>query len=204
MLAQLRQHTTIFHLYAGDNGDRFPHFASATSYTVLRSQIAGIAAPIRYFEQSAAWPVALADAYYDGNMAPRVFHSPSANPVLLAQPATTYSTYMYGCSFVAAPEFWRTDTRMVPPMQLRATVKSDVTWPANKSLLVTAGLVFETRKDPPTAFVDGHGQVVKLNERPRAYPEGVADLDLYMGHNGDEPPFLHTVDGIRGMDVRTR
>jgi hypothetical protein len=61
MLSQLRQHAAVFHQYTGDYGDRFPHFASATSYTVLRSQLAGVATPIRYFEQGSAWPVALAD-----------------------------------------------------------------------------------------------------------------------------------------------
>jgi hypothetical protein len=93
---------------------------------------------------------------------------------------------------------------MVPPAQFRATAKADVTWPAHKSLLVTSGRVFEQRKEPPTVFVDGHASVVSLADILQAYPEGVSDFDLYMGHNGNEPPLLHTVDGVRGRDVQSR
>lgn len=207
-LSSLRQHSAIFAMYNNDWDDRFPFFAKPLpSRTTLTCEKWGPQWPIEfyYFGSNIWWNMALCDGYYDGDGFSHVFRHP-------AQRGRGYPiAWSYACCFIASPEYWNQATRMAPPAQLRPTRQPDVLHPALKILLTSRWDAYAAQADPRLphllAFVDGHAAAIKPDRIVAGVPTGDG---LFPGYTEDglglpDPglPGQHTIDGVRGIDVRS-
>lgn len=204
-LANCRSHAQVLTLYATDFRDTWPYLTSPTATaSVIRCQSRNEAVEAKYFDAHAAWNIGLADGYYSGKFDDLSFSTPWT-----PGPATR-PDYLFPCSFIADPRFFRAETEEQPPLQLRPTHTSEVAFPSAKALVVAQldasdapGL--RTLRDVRfhLAGVDGH-----------AVAKDRADLSPSFGGDGAAAPTmsdhlgrlyagpLHTLDGIAGRDLR--
>jgi type II secretory pathway pseudopilin PulG len=204
-LANLRSHAQVFAAYAADYRDLFPALTSAqATFSIIRCESAGIVLVRRYFDAFANWNVGLADQYYAGAWNSPSFRSPWAG-------AGGWSTsYTMACSLIASPAYYNRLTREEPPAQLVPQRHGDVLFPSAKAILVA---------DPPdwgrtagpwvgvlrAAMADGGGLSVHLH---RVTPEHWTEDGRYPAYvsyhlgPGRALPMTHTIDGVRGRDMR--
>lgn len=202
--AQIRSHASMMLLYATDHRDAWPAYtyADATS-SIIRFDGGSNYTSIGYFQMNNYWPVALADAYYDGRWADKSFRSPARRPG-----SDGYHDYYYPCVFIASPEYWNAATRSLPPSQLRGTRVSDVTFPDRKILLLDEQTRSIAWLDNPkqkvvTAQTDGRATSRAFSAFTPGFQSGDGvDLPQYFAaHRGGLYDFLHTIDGVRGLDL---
>ncbi len=208
-LSLLRSHGATFSAYTSDYADSFPYYVDArATCSVVRCRSAGVAVRVAYFEQMWAWPVALGDQYFAGQLGPNVFQPAEAPSLAFTFPVTTFSNFFYPCTFVTRPEYWNAFTRQTAPSQWAATRGADVLFPSKKSLLFANYpwlSDIEERRSAPTclgAFADGHAADVRPADLEPPHPTGDGPYFDQGAHPSPQPPLLHTEDGLRGRDVR--
>ncbi len=202
-LANIQSNAQAFHLYSGDFSDVLPYFthgfANGATLTGGGSAIGGV----RYFDAHQTWPIALADGYFNGSAALRVFRTPRVAdglPRVLIQP-----DYLYGCVFIASAEFWNPSTR-TGPSQFGATRLNEVVYPDSKALLSEDPSRLPTAESSllVTSFCDGAARPTPRAQWNNGYERGDGPQFMADGavHFSASPWPLHTVDGVRGRDVR--
>lgn len=209
--SQLRGHGQIMAMYSGDWDDAFPWFADPkATQTVVRCEERNTSIVIAYFYSSNTWNYALADAYYSGNFDDESFYPPGMPDWEGTSGKRGGPTpYGYGCAFIARPEFWNQETR-IGPKQWGPTRTSEVTFPTDKTLLISDWPLYRSLVDPLQApgainaqtemcFVDGSAERRKVSDLRSGYPSGDGTFQGSF-HPFDFMYTLHTIDGVRGRD----
>lgn len=202
-LANIQSNAQVFHLYSSDFSDVFPYFTHGfgNGATLVGGGIA--LGGVRYFDAHHTWPIALADGYFNGNATLKVFRTPRVAdglPLVLME-----SDYLYGCVFIASAGFWNPSTR-TGPSQFGATRLSEVVYPDSKALLSEdpSRLPISESSLLVTSFCDGAARPTPRVQWRSGYERG--DGPQFMAEGAvyfSAPPWpLHTVDGVRGRDVR--
>lgn len=199
-LATARSHGAVFAAYCNDYRGSWPYVTDPHShYTILRAD--DIAVPVVYFQAVNRWNVGLARSYYDGVAVHRVFSFPS-------QPPTSFTIYNYSQAMLADPAYWNETTR-TGPAQWRATNDHEVTFPGAKALLVDwySGHLrrregsFTTGSPIGIAFCDGSARQTPLHEILPGYRQ-FTGWDWHGTYNSVLSRGMHTINGVRGRDVR--
>lgn len=208
-LANMRGHAAILNAYTSDWREMWPSPLHPDALTVIRNEGRGLVLEVEhYFFTHTIWNYALADMYYDGDPFHESFYPPRYP---LGMGAATVrggvTPYHYACVFIAAPGYWRPETR-TGSQQWSPTFAHQVTFPSLKSLLVSfyplaADLEIGRRSGGPlstaAAAVDGSAAVWRLNLLLPGYPSGDG-LQPHGMHAGDFPPAMHTLGGVSGRD----
>lgn len=201
-------------MYNADWNDSFPFFASPVGESIIRCEIHPRVQTFQYYHHShCLWNYALADRYYNGDWSSKLFYGPgfpAGLPDVTGRGGPT--TYWYACAFIARPEFWNESTRTGIEQRL-PTRLGEVSFPSLKVLLFSAyplELRLGSQADSSSSlttecqFVDGSA-TIKLSRILQGYPNSDGD---YPGsievHTNGEYGALHTIDGVRGRDVRSR
>lgn len=211
-LSNLRSNAQVFSVYTGDNKGLWPHYTvpGADSSTVRGAGM--VLSGMAYFHAFDIWHIALADTYYDGV----VIGNEAVNPPGFERTDRVWplaSGYHYPCSFIAEPAYWRRETRTGRD-QMRATQVSAVLFPSQKALLVESWPFTERVLEPSDnarvallfAATDASADSASWRERNPGVESGDGMLFQRDGavHFNDYPPFLHTLDGVRGRDIIAR
>ncbi len=200
-LANLRAHVANFSAYANDFKDWLPYYADPKfAFTILRDADSGIALKARYFETTFFWSFALGKGYYGRLMDPS-FNAPDGGGV------SYICGYWYSASLRADPAFWNPSTR-TGPEQWRAVRLSEVVFPGSKAVL-SRPYFFVTERPPENmdfsaelGLLDGSAAWFAEQEQLVGYWKGEGD---YQGSCFvREMAGMHTIDGARGRDVRSR
>ncbi len=210
-LSNLRSHCQIFAVYNSDYKGMQPYFTEIGSLTYHLNG-GGLSLPVSFFDASRTWHIALADQYYNGDARSESLFSPQYARDGGAWPL--YGSYEYGCVFITAPSFWTPETRTGPD-QWTATSNSSVLFPSNKVLLVQTwphhsldrsfGSGNSSSVAPLLAGTcDGGARRVSWRDRLNGYERGDGYIFNTQGavHFSDNPPLLHTLDGIHGRDLQ--
>lgn len=193
--ANLRSNAQLFSLYASDYEGIFPYLTNPQS-ELSRVSCSEAWIYMRYFTIYGHWHLVIAEQYADSSPRAAVFFPPGS--------PTGYATgYWYSSTFLAAPEFWAAASR-TGPEQWRPTRDSDVRYPAQKGLLMDSPALINAAASPtrevPIGFVDGSSQAAKYSVLTAPYPGGDGD---WPGSEFLPPlPIMHTIDGVRGRDLR--
>ncbi len=205
-LSNLRQHAAVMTQYSADHADIMPYVTrSDVEFSILRSDGSDVVLPVRYFEASQMWFIALADGYYDGNA-----RSPAFKPPGGTAPGALTNGYTYSCSFLALPEYWNGETRLPPPVQFRPVTAAKIAFPSRKILLRTNRGWLPAGQEDPTkragvALCDGSARDVTLDDVIPGFGngEGIGFAGPYgtLGHGGIEQFGSHTRGGAAGFDL---
>ncbi|MBL8765303.1 MAG: prepilin-type N-terminal cleavage/methylation domain-containing protein [Phycisphaerae bacterium] len=201
-LSNLRSHAQVFAAYASDFHDLLPYFTPPGSSKFVmpcatRGEVTG-----PHFGTHAYWNYGLADRAYGGNPGHDSFYPPGTQ-------AFSGTDYAYACDLIAAPEYWNPSTR-TSPEQWRPTALSLVRFPSAKVLMIDSVPIFRDLVDIAwrnpnirlgAAFIDSSASVLGLDELVPGYEGGDGHVDGCI-HTVDFPYGLHTLDGIRGRDIR--
>lgn len=198
-LANIRSHTGVFQMYAGDWNDYLPFVTRPdVDRTIIRGCGGWGYSP--YFGATQVWPIPLADSYYNGRCQGEEFIHPARRDDLLID-------YLLSSSIIADPEYWDLTTRTGPD-QWGGQKLTAVRFPSAKAVLAEQ----HPLHGPPTriAVSDAPWQIAlgladgsagrwapdDLVE-PVSSGEGIYPGIMY-GHGVYG---LHTPDGVRGRDV---
>ncbi|NUQ68326.1 MAG: prepilin-type N-terminal cleavage/methylation domain-containing protein [Phycisphaerales bacterium] len=203
-LNNLRQHAGIFLLYTNDYAEQFPYFTRPEP---------GLSTPLvdpsgrvwntYYFGAFHNWALALSDGYYNSTGSREGFVS----PFRAESPGVSWD-YLYPCVFLADPAYWRSITRMVPPIQFRSTRLHDVVFPGAK-VLISDECYWESTRYTSSPFaaggcVDGHAEQVAGYRMAQQYGPGDGDgnplSSPYGHHGGNTNAFMHLVGGVSERD----
>lgn len=200
-LAKLRSHVANFAAYANDYKEWLPYYADpAYVFTILRDVDSGSALKVRYFEATFYWNYCLAKGYYGGQL-----HHPSfrASGSVWGDGCD----YWYSASLRADPRFWNESTR-TGPEQWRRVLLSEVVFPGSKAVL-SRPYYFVTKRPPENmdfsaelGLLDGSAAWFAEQEQLVGYWKGEGDYpgSFFLR----ELAGMHTIDGSRGRDVRSR
>lgn len=195
-LSSMRQHAHVFAIYASDYSGAYPHFGDprATRWVIRCGSYAAI--EDRYFGLTHWWHFFLGDLFYDGRCKGQPFREDS-DPYASEWTAS----FVYGCAFWAAPEYWNPLTRREAPTQLRGVREAEVLSPSRKALLLFEGPYLDSwPRSVPLATVDGRAGIFQEGELTPPYANGDGDwrgTQHWVGFHG-----VDTVDGVRGADLR--
>lgn len=201
-LSYLGSNAATLAAYTIDHRDAFPAFMNpeATS-TVLRYADGASDVVPGYFSGIFFWNRAIADRYYNGDRFGIHFFD-AEQTAMQGGPGGT--PFLLPCAYFASPEFWNPDTRSGAD-QFRGVSMAQCLFPSAKSLLVDIYPLIATQdaaSDAPFAFVDGHAQSTPRSRVLPGYDLGEGDYAPEPTHRFDVWLGLHTLDGIRGRDVR--
>lgn len=210
-LSNLRSSAQVFMTYTTDHKDYWPRFTEPGSENQIKG--AGVTlSNLRYFDAYQFWHVALVDQYYAGSL----IRNEALYPPGFSKQGEMWplaSGYHYPCSFIAEPAYWRRETRTGRD-QMRATQVSAVLFPSQKALLVESWPFTERVLEPSDnarvallfAATDASADSASWRERNPGVESGDGMLFQRDGavHFNDYPPFLHTLDGVRGRDIIAR
>lgn len=208
-LNNLRQHSLTLGSSAIDSAGAFPrHTDPHATYSVIR--FGEIAIPTMYFGAHGLWGLAMVD-HYGNNPFHESFVSPGYDngfgaPLVGPTGARNiFTSYFYSHSFIAAPDYWNPETRKDDRSQWTRTRLDQVTHPSRKGIVLDiwtyAG---QDGSLPPrlagpvlVGFVDASARSIPRNDFLPAYPGGPGVDYFPFGM-----PVMHTIDGVRGADVR--
>jgi len=209
-LANLRTHAQTFTMYTADWSDTWPLFTRPGEVSFVGPPGRRVGA--RYFDAYLMWNLFLARDYYGGTGTESVFFPPgyprgirgwdaSITPIL--------TPYFYPCTFIAHPGFWNARSRTGPDQWAR-TLISDVAFPDRKCLIMASypwtiqGV--DALNGGPTiemALVDGSAARYARKSLLPGYLRGDGTwFEEGSVHIYRWPPLLHTIDGVRGRDLR--
>lgn len=216
--SNLRQHAVILTQYTGDWSGAHPLFLDPSqAISSFRWESRETEIETSYFLSCQAWPMALADAYYEGQVVEGAFWSPKESQSRAEAGDTFYAitSYSYPCSFIARPSYWKPETRLDDPAkQTGLTRASEVRFPSAKALLVlqTDGLSglddlsASSVSNLTVALYDGSANGFSDADGVAAVVDADgagARLD-WSYHIRDWPRLHHTPDGILGRDIVPR
>jgi prepilin-type N-terminal cleavage/methylation domain-containing protein len=207
--SDLKNHVAIFTMYTMDYKGVYPYFTDPdATYTVVRHS--DITLELLYYDAHSFWNFALADGYYDGQLAsPSMF--PADMNVRHGYGTSYVMTYYYSCNFIASPAFWNKKTR-TGPEQWRPVRNAQVVYPSKKGLLIDEsgaawglddGVIVPARGPPfgnTVGFIDGSARFIAEDRLIKGYLQGDGNWWGCFHHTPD--PVLHTIDGVRGRDVQ--
>ncbi len=206
-LARMRECGVILHAYANDWRDAWPAFARPYGGpTVVPTSRGDVEIP-RYFFSCFFWDEALADGYLDGNPRSAVVFDAEQQA---ENGGVGGTAFLLSCSLLADPAYWRADTR-TGASQWRGTRRYEV-WRTDKKCLLVSPFVFDRVANidvngplggfhVPFAFADGSASRVRAEQVRRGVFNGEGTEPGTL-HPHDFFAGLHTVDGVRGIDVR--
>lgn len=202
-LSYLRSHAQIFAAYNGDSHDAMPSFLDPDRpKSSVRNKAREFEVETYYFMTHCTWNIALAENYYGGDHLSRSFTPPETPPDPGgALPVLT--GYFYSCAFAADPAYWEPRTR-TGPAQWRGTFGREVSFPSGKALLYSTETDWNNGSDRSrarVAFADGAAQLVPQSRLGPQYQGGDGGWSGSV-HGIGPPPFMHTIDGTRGRDIR--
>ena len=209
--SNLRQHAAVMAMYAVDWNDAHPLFLNPRESTsVLRWRSRQVEYELPYFTTSLAWPMALADDYYEEQMSEGAFWSPREIETRSQTHAFGTTSYSYPCSLVARPEYWNPETRLADPArQTGVTRASEVRYPSAKAMLVVQlggwtvldDLESAMTAELTTAMVDQSVAVFKPDQAIAATVFADGRNPPWSMHVRDWPKLHHTPGGVLGRDV---
>lgn len=209
--AHLRSHAQVFAQYTTDYRGLLPYFTDPKAdVSIVRCESRGIALPGRYFDAFLLWGVALADGYYDGDPTHPSMYAPGS--IGGGYSGGFLSSYHYGCVFIADPGYWNLSSRLIEPLQFHPIRLDQAAFPDRKSLHINNDRYFRMMPrdgdawfpgstDMQASFLDGHAEIVASNRQHPDIAGGCWTRGDWGRHTASIPPFLHTLDGIRGRDV---
>lgn len=197
VLADLRTHAATFAAYSGQHRT-MPAPTKRGEFTTTLVADGRAYGPYSYFDAHRAWPIAMAADWYGGGWRGGVFVTPR-----LRGAGFDGAQYLYPCAFLAAPEFWNARTR-AGGAQFRVVRPEEVRFPSAKAVIVENGAVLVVDGRLGVGMADGSARMVAGRERVAGYHRGDGYQFASDGavHYFDGPALLHTVDGVRGVDVR--
>jgi hypothetical protein len=203
-LSNLRQHCAVMTMHCTDNRERFPYFLDPkATYTVLRHP--RVTDRFTFFSSHLCWNIALA-GYYDDNPFHDSFLPPGYQDgsIQVVDRVPVLTPYFYAHAFVASPDYWNPMTRTADRSQWTPTRQDMVVHPSLKGLILDSwthqgqrSFVNLPRTPVGVGFVDGSARLVPRDGFLDYYPNGAGDL-----HYPFPTPVMHTIDGVRGRDVR--
>jgi prepilin-type N-terminal cleavage/methylation domain-containing protein len=214
--SNLHQHVGMMSVYSTDWSGAYPLFLNPrVAHSELRWGSHDLVFDLPYFMSSLAWPIAMADSYYNQQVSEGVFWSPQEPKSRSESGDTAFATtsYSYPCVFIAKPGYWVPDSRRGDPAkQTGITRVSDVRYSSAKVNLV---LRVGGWSDLNHAIADGRlltamcdGSVAGI-ERAEAVPaivdaDGAAARPEWSFHFRDWPSLHHTPFGVLGRDFQQR
>ncbi len=205
-LSNLRHHGTIFAAYTAEHRDQFPALTDPlATYSVIRTPSGSIAVSSLYFGVDVFWWIGLAEQYYAGAWNGPLFRSP------LATSNIGPNAYLMSCTLIAAPEYYNPETRQALPAQLRPVRATEVVWPSQKGILVDGMVqrpdyIHSTRGDLDAIMCTADGRAGLFSTARDILPQyGLGDGPDQQAYGAHWPSFLpttHTIDGVRGRDIR--
>lgn len=207
-LSYLRTHAQAMSSYTAGSQDAYPIFLEPTNLNVLDVGPGNLPL-VRYFDAHWTWHIFLGR---EGHALPydaEIYRSPRS--IEAHAPLSPYRTdYAYPCVFVAKPSFWKQETRVFGTSQYGVTRSGDVAYASSKALVVEMWPFVDdaassaARRSLLVAMVDGSASGVSRGDLRRGYPKGDGAEFLRFGavHFNDDPPALHTVDGVHGRDTK--
>lgn len=195
-IAKIRQHAAVISAYTTDYADVYPYYADpdATQYVIRCGSYALI--EDEYFLSTWYWNMALGDCCYQGAC---------TGPMFKDKRDTMWdgpwgSSYHYSSTFLTRPEFWNPETRSGPE-QWRPVRGADVLFPSQKAVLVHVYSWFAARYERVMfGLADGAAGIYGRERFGRRYPDGEGEYYGAIWHVG--VPGMHTIDGVRGRDLR--
>lgn len=198
-LSNIRSHSGVFQMYAGDWNDYLPCVTRPDAdLTIIRGCGGWGYSP--YFGATQVWPIPLADSYYNGRCEGAEFIHPARRDDALID-------YLLSSSIIADPAYWDLTTR-TGPNQWGGQKLTSVLFPSTKALL--------SEQHP----VHGLPTRVAMREGAWRVALGLADgsagrwapgdlVDPVPSGEGIYPGImfgqgvygLHTPGGVRGRDV---
>ncbi len=201
-LSNLRTHAQQITAYTSDFRDWAPYFLDPfAGWSDVRNPDNGYSATVPFFGASFTWNIALASGYYHGDNFQWSFQSPLSK----GQP-DGQTDYYYSCTFVARPAFWNDLTR-VGPFQRGATRWTEVQFPDRKVLLWDSAGGYT----PESLALIGHDRTACVDGSAARRPSTVFSGTAAAGGDGPWPGAMHgtgypigmhTIDGVRGRDIR--
>lgn len=198
-LANIRSHTSVFQMYAGDWNDYLP---CVTRPDVDRTIIRGCGGwgYARYFDATQVWPIPLADNYYHGRCEGEEFIHPARRDDLLID-------YLLSSSIIADPAYWDLTTR-TGPGQWGGQKLTSVLFPSAKAVLSEQHPIhgLPTRiaaRNAPWRIALGLSDGSAGRWTPADLVEPVSSGEgVYPGIMYGQGVYgLHTPDCVRGRDV---
>jgi prepilin-type N-terminal cleavage/methylation domain-containing protein len=215
-LANLRSHVSIMHAYSTDFRGIAPFVTDPkATYTILRG--GDLNAPVKFFDATSHWHIALADGWYDGQPGHPSLLSPYWHNIPLyagASPNPAWTSYHYSCNFIARPEYWNPATRS-GRMQWRPNRLDEVQNPSSKIMLFNNDAYFMAYRARPdgvyvqfrpwfsnVGLADGSAtRITQQDIRSQSYATGDGPEFNGGGHVNPLPPGFHSIDGVRARDV---
>lgn len=198
-LSNIRQHNAVFHSYSSDYKDAFPMFGDpgATSTVFWHDNTPTVAG---YFGLSYLWPLALSPGYYPSPLEGS-FRSPHEKRGLL-------TSYVYSGAMYSRPEYWRQETRS-GPSQFGVVHLHEVVFPVNKGLFIDDTQWFQQlsgsqHRRATAGFQDGGASMLAEADAIDPYPNAFGAANPAIGYSAFPIVVNHSVDGVRGRDVRQR
>ena len=195
VLAALRTFGTGVAAYTGDFRGMWPCITDpAAAATVVRAE--RFVDVIPYFGARYFWHVPLSQGYLNLPWWSREFHTPYLIP------GGGSSAYEYSVALIADPAYWNNSTR-TGPQQRRATRVDEVLFPSRKTVLsVNDGFDGATHYalDPVLLGMADGAAIRAAGARLLPPASGEGPWPGYFGGLG--VPTIHTLDGVRGMDIR--
>jgi len=198
-MSNVRSHVQVFTAYNLDYAEMFPYQTDPkATFTVFRHPFEEVSVEMPYFGAFSVWHWDLLHGYYNGD--PDVFDSPN-DP----DGDKLFTDYWYSHSFIAHPEFWNAETR-IGPTQWRPTTHADVLFPSSKAILYDTENPYgaeskrSSQRRVEIGYVDGSTRLTQFEHISAPYPTG--DGDWPGSWFGFGIRLMHTIDGVRGRDVR--
>jgi len=218
-LSRLRTHAAMLAMYAADWKDSVVCWGDPADAKLLLNVDGSEYTTQSFFSISIVWPDAVASVYYQTKRSDPVFFP--QEQVAIRGPGGT--PIAMSCSLLADSEFWFMPTR-AGVSQVKGQRLSSVAFPSSKSAFISAWSFFNERVDAtrdewrmsdpayenmpeavrpvPIGFVDGSARVYQRQDTNPGIFMGEVGGGNALFHGFDVWAGLHTVDGVRGVDVK--
>ncbi|HWQ28050.1 MAG TPA: type II secretion system protein [Dehalococcoidia bacterium] len=208
--SNLSQHTKAMTAYADDHREFYPYFTEVGFMSGTLTGGGVTVEGVSFFDAHCTWHIVLADSYYRTPAWSGVFYPPRF-PESEGSGAPWTTPYFYGCCFIAEPAYWDRRTRTGAD-QFRGNRVSHVVFPSAKALIIESWPFAARVRTPadavqhalPVTTCDGGVRALAWDRRMGGHELGDGYHFAAEGavHYTDFPPLLHTLDGVRGRDVR--
>ena len=210
-LSLLRQHVAVFQSYGIDHKDGMPRFIETDGTHAMRGSY-GLyfkGEKLQYFAQSTFWPCAMEQQYYNGiAYTADMFIPPWTRNLELG--VGKGHPYLYAATSVSRPEFWVPSER-TGPEQWRTVRFAEVSFPSQKVILSAVdervaihSAESDSSESAHLGWIDGSASIIPRRDMEPGYPGGEGRFEGAWSIFADWPAGSHTIQGVRGRDVRVR